>query len=589
MGRLDHELITARGAWTQLQTKAAELNHQLGNWDSNLVEQRLKVLKKAAAAQEKAIEAAETEKEKVANSIINEAKLVATTLTNSHLHRGVINRDYDCVIVDEASMAPLPAVWYAAGLAKQRVVIVGDFFQLPPIFDYQPNGQPGVYQLVTRWLKRNIFQASGIERAVKDEARDLPSNLVVLLEQHRMPPEVADLVNHLVYSRYRNGQFALVTNQRPTTQDNELLAGLKLGIVDTSDSHPWSGRSSSGSPYCNLNALLDVELARRAVEKGQRSIGVVTAYRAQANLIQMMLKDRGLDQQVEANTIHKFQGSESDLVIFDITVGYKNSMYERDGSEQLVNVALSRTRRECLIVANCQAISENHATDSPTRRMLDYIGKKGNLTIVASRLLDKLAPAAKKTQAPSAPIRLVDDRDFYPQFIKDANRAQQEILMVSPFLRLERCRSMIKRLQPARDRGILVLVVTRRPPDGDFKNKPNDRKAIEALEQAGLVVLPLSENLHEKLALIDRELSWFGSLNILSHINSSDMMFRLTGMPEMTQQFANFYRLDKNIPQLGHNILERCSKCLLPGGWLWNMVGKYGPYTCCLLCHQKPS
>ena len=51
----------------------------------------------------------------LANTLIKEAKVIATTLTKSYSSQVVLNREYDCIIVDEASMAPLPALWCAAG------------------------------------------------------------------------------------------------------------------------------------------------------------------------------------------------------------------------------------------------------------------------------------------------------------------------------------------------------------------------------------------------------------------------------------------------------------------------------------------
>lgn len=71
--------------------------------------------------------------EELADTLIKEAKVIATTLTKSYSSQVILNREYDCIVLDEASMAPLPALWCAAGLAKQKVVVVGDFYQLPPI------------------------------------------------------------------------------------------------------------------------------------------------------------------------------------------------------------------------------------------------------------------------------------------------------------------------------------------------------------------------------------------------------------------------------------------------------------------------
>ena len=58
----------------------------------------------------------------------------------SYSNKKILSREYDCVILDEASMAPLPAIYSAASIAKKKVVLVGDFFQLPPIAKHE--GKP---------------------------------------------------------------------------------------------------------------------------------------------------------------------------------------------------------------------------------------------------------------------------------------------------------------------------------------------------------------------------------------------------------------------------------------------------------------
>lgn len=70
----------------------------------------------------------ELEKEAIMN-----AKIIGTTLAKSYLSETLRERYFDTVILDEASMASIPALWCASYLAKNNIVIVGDFLQLPPI------------------------------------------------------------------------------------------------------------------------------------------------------------------------------------------------------------------------------------------------------------------------------------------------------------------------------------------------------------------------------------------------------------------------------------------------------------------------
>jgi superfamily I DNA and/or RNA helicase len=61
-------------------------------------------------------------------------------------------------MLDEASMAPIPALWLAARLADSNVVVVGDVRQLPPI-------KQSRHPLAQKWLGRDIFDVSRIRPA----------------------------------------------------------------------------------------------------------------------------------------------------------------------------------------------------------------------------------------------------------------------------------------------------------------------------------------------------------------------------------------------------------------------------------------
>ena len=65
-------------------------------------------------------------------TVVQEARIVGATVTKTYLSPKQFV-GFDAVIVDEASMVILPALYYSAALARERVVISGDFRPLPPI------------------------------------------------------------------------------------------------------------------------------------------------------------------------------------------------------------------------------------------------------------------------------------------------------------------------------------------------------------------------------------------------------------------------------------------------------------------------
>ena len=95
--------------------------------------------------------------DEIQRKILSEAKLVATTLTKTFVAKQFPDVPFDVLILDEASMAPLPHLYWAAGHCREFVTIVGDFLQLPPICI--ANDKP----MAQKWLGRSIFDVLGIQ------------------------------------------------------------------------------------------------------------------------------------------------------------------------------------------------------------------------------------------------------------------------------------------------------------------------------------------------------------------------------------------------------------------------------------------
>jgi len=110
---------------------------------------------------------------------------------------------------------------------------------------------------------------------------------------------------------------------------------------------------------------------------------------------------------------------------------------------------------------------------------------------------------------------------------------------------------------------------------------------LKSFEDMGITVLPFMGKLHRKLAIVDRNILWEGSLNILSQRDSHEIMRRFMGK-ETAQQMMTFLKLDKNIGKAGENELQRCEFCKEPGAWYWTDKSKYGGlWTFCLVSGHK--
>ncbi len=124
---------------------------------------------------------------------------------------------------------------------------------------------------------------------------------------------------------------------------------------------------------------------------------------------------------------------------------------------------------------------------------------------------------------------LYDEKTFYKAFLRDLDRATEEIIIESPFITSNRMKMLWPSLKRAYSKGVKVYIITRDPQDHSDGYEIQSETEIEAFEALGIQVLLCTGNHHRKLAIIDRTILWEGSLNILSQIHSREIMRRLEG------------------------------------------------------------
>jgi len=134
---------------------------------------------------------------------------------------------------------------------------------------------------------------------------------------------------------------------------------------------------------------------------------------------------------------------------------------------------------------------------------------------------------ARTDKAPNATMDIIfDSTTFPPVYKSDLLNATREILIVSPFLTRRRVSQMLPFLVAARERDVKVVVVTR--PSTHFREK--DRASLEEtlsfIRDAGVSVA-LKSGIHQKFAIIDQKIVWYGSVNLLSFGRSEESVMRL--------------------------------------------------------------
>jgi phosphatidylserine/phosphatidylglycerophosphate/cardiolipin synthase-like enzyme len=139
---------------------------------------------------------------------------------------------------------------------------------------------------------------------------------------------------------------------------------------------------------------------------------------------------------------------------------------------------------------------------------------------------------------------LFDETTFYDKFIKDLNTCTKEIIIESPYITSKRAEMLIPVFDSLLTKGVKIYVMTRDPKEHNENMECQSEEAISLFERMGVQVLLCIGNHHRKLAILDREVLWEGSLNILSQNHSREIMRRI-GSEELALQMFDFLKLDR--------------------------------------------
>ncbi len=140
--------------------------------------------------------------------------------------------------------------------------------------------------------------------------------------------------------------------------------------------------------------------------------------------------------------------------------------------------------------------------------------------------------------------KLFDEITFYDTFIKDLKRCEEEVIIESPYIACLRMKSLDPIFQKLVKKGIKVYVITRNPIEHSESLAKQAELEISIFEEYDVQVLLCRGNHHRKLAIIDRQILWEGSLNILSQGNSREIMRRIESY-ELTMQMFKFLKLER--------------------------------------------
>ncbi len=141
---------------------------------------------------------------------------------------------------------------------------------------------------------------------------------------------------------------------------------------------------------------------------------------------------------------------------------------------------------------------------------------------------------------------LYDETTFYQRFMLDLKNCTKEVIIESPYITTGRMDMFIPVFKDLLERKVKIYIITRDPKEHNENMEIQSEEAISQCERMGIQVLLCIGNHHRKLAILDREVLWEGSLNILSQTKSREIMRRI-GNKELALEMFEFLKLSRFI------------------------------------------
>ncbi|NWW30854.1 ZNFX1 protein, partial [Panurus biarmicus] len=264
--------------------------------------------------------------------ILNNARIVGMTTTGAAKYQQILQYiEPQIVIVEEA--AEVLEAHTITTLSKncQHLILIGDHQQLQP--------SANVYDLA----KNFNLEVSLFERLIKV---DFP--FVCLKYQHRMRPEIAQLISPHIYQKLEN---------HPSVLKYENIKGVSTNVFFVEHEVPEQEIQEGKSHQNPHEAHFVVELCKYFLCQGYEpsQITILTTYTGQFFCLRKLMPVK-IFEGVKVHVVDKYQGEENDIILLSLV---RSNSEGRPGFLQIPNricVALSRAKKGLYCIGNMRML-----------------------------------------------------------------------------------------------------------------------------------------------------------------------------------------------------------------------------------------
>ena len=280
-------------------------------------------------------------------------------------------RHFSLAVVDEASQVLEPGlIGLLSSEQIDRFVLIGDHKQLPAVVQQNPEDaridDPLLKAIGLTDCRQSLFQ-----RLYNWEVSQGRTQFVgTLSHQGRMHPDVAQFASQHFYGSW--------LTPVPVAHQQETTLNYNVPPKDTLDTALQKHRMAFFEGDTEMVIALAQRIRRFYGERfnPQKTLGIIVTYRKQIAAIRAAVPDVSID------TVERYQGSQREVIIYAVGIDRHYQMdfltastfVDDEGQmvDRKLNVALTRARRQMLIVGHSAILRENELF----RQLIDKFSMK---------------------------------------------------------------------------------------------------------------------------------------------------------------------------------------------------------------------
>lgn len=275
---------------------------------------------------------------------------------------------FDYVIIDESSQVDIATGVLALSCAKNSV-LVGDVKQLTHIVETEIHEKAENVRSKYGILDSYDYNTNSLLQSFIAVFKDSDIPRTMLREHYRCHPQIINFCNKKFYN-------------------DELI----IHTYDTHNAHPLMIYETQGNvPATQISTgtynQREIDVIRKEVLPNIKDddIGFISPYRLQAEKLE---KEYEGNKNIEAATVHKYQGREKNVIILTTVKKKENNFID---APELINVAVSRAKNKLILVTSP---SMGERLDSNIGDLIRYIKynspEKNSIKSTVYSIFDKM-------------------------------------------------------------------------------------------------------------------------------------------------------------------------------------------------------